>query len=92
MISAVPEAKALFTAEADFKSLAAGLLFLITVTLSQSVLLCIMVSMGEFDPGHVVNEVNEQAAMGIIGNSRNFHFKRTYFYLGISYCMQKLFR
>ena len=39
------EAKALLIAEADFKSLAAGLFFLMTVTLSQSVLLCIMVTM-----------------------------------------------
>lgn len=40
-ISAFPEAKALLIAEADFKSFAAGLLFLMIVTLSQSELLCI---------------------------------------------------
>lgn len=74
VISAVPEAKALLIAEADFKSLAAGLLFLMTVTLSQSVLLCIMVTMESWvHPGHVVNEVHSQATVGIIGNSRIFY-------------------
>lgn len=75
VISAVPEAKALLIAEADFKSLAAGLLFLIIVTLSQSELLCIMMYMKKLKayPGHAANEVQRQATVGIISNSRIFY-------------------